>query len=121
MPREIHHAIDALIRCEQADAMRHDLLHETLRSAFAGAFQHMRNDISFALDSADDRSFAGPCATSAATPLVPALVVVLTANPSLIDLDNATKLLFRLDKSGELPRLRTAIQATRDADISRSD
>jgi hypothetical protein len=88
------------IRRQQTDFVRHGFVHEIGSCLFGNLFQHARNHVTLALHSADDRNFSRARAATPAALFVPMAVVVLAANPSLINLDNAAKFLFGLYHCG---------------------
>lgn len=80
---------------EQADLIRDHFPDEPLSSIFRDAMQSASNDISLAADGTNDRKLAGASTAGLAVMLlVPMPVAVLTADPRLIDFDDAAQLGF---------------------------
>ena len=89
----------AFVSGEQANFVRYHFAHEGLRVLAAHLIENAGHHVALAFNRANDRNFAGTlAATTAGDALVDVLVVILAANPSLIDLDNAAKLLLRGDQ-----------------------
>lgn len=82
---------------QQADFVRNRLAHKSLNVSLVDAIEHARNDVTLALHRADDGRFAGagPAALTV-VPLVPVAIVVLTADPCFVHLNDTAKLLLRL-------------------------
>jgi hypothetical protein len=87
------------IGCEQANLVGYNLVDE-IKSGFSGyVFQNARHDVALTLHSADQRRLAGRlAATHPVVPLIPMTVAILAANIGFINLDNASKLCFRLNQ-----------------------
>jgi hypothetical protein len=83
---------------EQANLVRNHFTHKRFNVALRYVVQHASDHVSLALDRADDRGFASACATALAGFLVPMAVVVFAADPRLVNLDYAAKLLLRRDQ-----------------------
>jgi len=85
------------IGCEQADLIGNGFAHEFGRGLHRDLFQNARHDVTLALHGANDRCFARTgTARFAAMFLIPMAVAVFAADPCLVNLDNAAKLLLRL-------------------------
>jgi len=90
----------ALIGSQQTNLIGNSLSDETLYGLASDVPQDARHHVALAAYRADHRDFAGASAATSAAALIPMLVLVLAADPSLIDLDDAAKLGFRLDERG---------------------
>jgi len=88
------------IRSDQANFIGNHFLYEPLGAAPSDFIENAGDHIAFALDCADLRNFAGPAAATSAMTALSMLVVSLAANPSLIDFDDAAKLMFWFNQSG---------------------
>lgn len=83
---------------QQANAVRHRLVHKQGRGFDGQSLQYARNHVALALHCANDRSFAaGASASLAVVFFVPMTVAVFAANPSLVNLDNTAEFLLRLN------------------------
>lgn len=83
---------EGFVSRQQANLVRHHFAHECLRVLFGHPAENASDNVTLALDSADDRGLAGPSAPTTAAPLAPVAIVVLAAVPCVIDLDNAHQL-----------------------------
>lgn len=89
-----------LVGHEKADLLRDGLLHECSQMLRADGFDHAGNNTAFAANRADNRNFARADTATARAATAAVLVVGLTADKRFVNLDNAAKLFFRLNKRG---------------------
>ena len=89
-----------LISAKQADFMRDGFADKRGESGGIDIRDHARNDVTFAADRADDRSFPGTDAPRSATAaaFIPMPVFSQAANESFIDFDNSAELINVLHK-----------------------
>jgi hypothetical protein len=80
---------------QQANLVGNRLIDKIDHGLGVDALQHTDNDVALPLDGADQWRLA---LGGAMSPLVPVAVFVLTANPGVVNLDNAAKLLLRGDQ-----------------------
>ncbi len=83
---------------EQRYLVGHDFAHEALRRFGRDAFQNASDDVALSLYRADDRSFASAGTARALMALVRMAVVILAANPRLINFHDAAEFDFGLDQ-----------------------
>src|ERR1700728_3850124 len=73
---------------EKANAVRDSFPHESFESGPISILNDASNDISLALNCADDRSFPGISTSARAALFVPMPVLVVTADVGFINLDD---------------------------------
>ena len=85
------------VRRQQTDSVRHGLADKSFNARLVYVFKHAGDDIALPLHGTDDRNFASARAAAfAVVAFVPMPVVILAADPSLVNLDNAAQFRFRL-------------------------
>jgi hypothetical protein len=90
----------AFVGSEQANLIRHDFMHKSLRGFLGHAVENAGNHVPFAAERADDRNLSGRRMLAALAPLPSVFVLVLAADERFINLDNAAELRFRLNERG---------------------
>lgn len=86
-------AVDAaFIGRQQTNLGRDNLANKAFRLVATDCIQNASNDITLALHRADYRGLSGRGVLAAMSTLVPMLIFVFATNETLIDLDNAAKL-----------------------------
>jgi hypothetical protein len=88
------------IGAEKANAVRYGFPHESLKRVPIRPLDDAGNDVTLALDCADDWRLAGIATPALAAFLVPMPVLVAAANVGFVNLDNAAKFLDVLDHRG---------------------
>jgi len=94
-------AIDAaFVSRQQANFIRDDFADKLFAFILADCTKDTGDYATLAAHSANNGGLSRGSVLATAPALIPVLVLVLAADESFIDLDNATKLRLRLDKSG---------------------
>lgn len=85
---------------EKAHLVRNSLANEAIERGGIGVLNHAGDDVALALHGSDNDELVRSLTANAVAFLIPMAVLVLAADERLIDLDNAAKFHFRLDKRG---------------------
>jgi hypothetical protein len=82
----------AFVGREQANFVGHHFPHEAVNVVLGHAIKHASDDVALAAYRPNDGGLARTFATAPATALVPMPIVILAADPSFVNLDNAHEL-----------------------------
>jgi hypothetical protein len=88
------------IGAKQANAVRYGFPHKSFKRVPVSALDNASNDVSFALDRANDSGLASISAPARSAFLVPMPVLVAAADIGLINFNNSAKFLDVLDHGG---------------------
>jgi hypothetical protein len=90
----------AFIGREQANPVGNHFAHESLGGFFVNVLQHAGDDVALARYGTNDRSFGGRAMLAQTALAIPMLVLVLSADERLVNLDNAAEFFDVLNESG---------------------
>jgi len=88
------------VSAEKADAVRYGFADESLKCVPIRPLDHASNDITLALDCANNRSLASVATAPRSASLIPMPVLVASADVGFVNLNNSAELLNVLDHGG---------------------